>query len=305
MIVSIAVCTYNGQDYLNEQLQSLVNQTYSNIEIIVIDDHSTDDTVDILKRYQEKYPHFSYFQNDVNLGYVKNFEKAISLCNGDYIALCDQDDIWHPDKIEIQLNHIGNHALIYHDSSFIDNKGNLLPGKLSDVYPLYEGNMPHPFIFFNCVSGHSLLFHRKLIPDLLPFDKRYFHDRWIAFIATERGGIKLLTQRLVKYRQHLGSSTDALKIKEQTDLQTDKFFNPLSLNFICSCRDKSLKHSAYLNAILSCFDEKLNVIQKYKLFFLLLSKQDLLFSGLKKSTFSKINYIRKICFLSRHTDSFS
>jgi glycosyltransferase involved in cell wall biosynthesis len=301
MKVSIAVCTYNGQKYLEEQLHSLIHQTYTDIEIVVVDDHSTDDTFKILKDYQEKYPHLKCFQNDVNLGYVKNFEKAISLCEGDYIALCDQDDIWDLDKIELQITHIGNHALAYHDSSFIDEKGDFLPGKLSDVYPMYEGAMPHPFLFFNCVSGHSILFHKRLIPHLIPFDKRYFHDRWIAFIAAERGGIKLIPKSLVKYRQHIASSTDALKIKEGSDQQIEKFFNPLSISFVRNCKDKSVKHKAYFNAILSCFDDKLNIIRKYKLFFLLLSKQELIFFCVKKSYFSKVNYIRKICFLPKHT----
>jgi len=300
MKVSIALCTYNGQEFLEQQLQSLVQQTYPHLEIIVVDDHSTDKTIEILAAYQQQYPFIKYFQNEANLGYVKNFEKAISLCDGEYIALCDQDDIWDLDKINLQVSQIGDHALIYHNSSFVDESGNELPGRLSDVYTLYQGDKPHPFLFFNCVSGHSLLFHRKLIPDLLPFDERYFHDRWIAFIAAERGGIKLTEKNLVKYRQHLASSTDALKLKSEVE-SPDRFFNPLSLAWIVKCRDKTKYYKEYYTAILSCFDENHSINNKYKLFFLLLSKQNLLFFTIKKSKISRINYIRKICFRAKHS----
>ena len=196
-LVSIAVCTYNGERFLREQLDSLVQQTYSNIEIIVVDDCSTDSTIEILKEYAAIYPFLTYLRNERNLGYVKNFEKVIGMCSGEYIALSDQDDIWELDKIELQAAQIGDYAVIYHDSICVDEQGNSLQKKLSDICRLYEGHLPHPFLFFNCVSGHSILFHKRILPDIIPFDVRYFHDRWIAFIASERGGIKLLPKALV------------------------------------------------------------------------------------------------------------
>src|SRR5688500_10348209 len=93
-LVSIALCVYNGEKFLREQLDSLVNQSYPNIEIIASDDRSTDASLLILQEYADRYPYFKFGQNEQNLGYVKNFEKVISLCSGDLIALSDQDDIW-------------------------------------------------------------------------------------------------------------------------------------------------------------------------------------------------------------------
>ena len=85
-LVSIALCTYNGGAYLGEQLDSIVNQSYSPLELIAVDDCSTDNTLDILKEYAAKYPFIKVFVNPENLGYIRNFEKALQLCNGDFIA---------------------------------------------------------------------------------------------------------------------------------------------------------------------------------------------------------------------------
>src|SRR5690606_18169426 len=108
----IALCTYNGGKYLIEQLDSLVKQDYPNIEIIIVDDCSKDTTLSILNSYSLHYPNIKIHVNENNLGYKKNFEKAIQLCNGEYIALSDQDDIWKLDKISKLINSIEKSVLI-------------------------------------------------------------------------------------------------------------------------------------------------------------------------------------------------
>lgn len=127
-LVSIAMATYNGEKYLKEQLDSIYAQTYKNIEVIVCDDCSSDKTVEILDEYKEKYG-LKYYINEKNLGFKKNFEKAISLCSGDFIALADQDDIWIESKIEIFLKSKGIDNLIYMSDylhkNFIDIETNL------------------------------------------------------------------------------------------------------------------------------------------------------------------------------------
>lgn len=297
-LVSIAVCTYNGQRYLKEQLDSLVFQTYQNIEIIVVDDCSTDQTISILAEYEGSNANFNFVINNINLGYAKNFEKAISLCKGKYIALSDQDDIWELDKIEKQVAEIGLHALVYHDSKCIDENGNEIKQNLSDVYRLYEGKSSLPFLFYNCVSGHSMLFTSELIPLLLPFDKRFFHDRWIAFIASERGGVKLIPEKLVSYRQHQTSITDFLKLKEIDDPIKHQFFNQDLIEWAQKCEVSSIKEKRFYKSFLKCFDSQNNIIKKYMLLLLLLANLDLLFYINKKSIISKLNFVRKLCFTS-------
>ena len=300
-LVSIAVCTYNGERFLREQLDSLVRQTYSNKEIIVVDDCSTDNTIEILKEYAAKYPFLSYSRNEQNLGYVKNFEKVVGMCNGEYIALSDQDDIWDLNKIQLQVSQIGDHALIYHDSICVDEKGNSLHKKLSDICRLYEGHLPHPFLFFNCVSGHSILFHKRILSDIIPFDVQYFHDRWIAFIASERGGIKLLPNALVKYRQHSSSSTDLLEIKKKKDDVQLKFFTKPALDWIIKCSNKTTLHKKYFEALIACFKEDGKILKRRKLYSLLVFKSAEVLFVYKKSVLSKANYLRKMCFLSKYS----
>lgn len=211
-LVSIALCTYNGEKYLIEQLDSLVHQTHRNLEIIVVDDCSIDSTVNILEEYSHKYSFIKVYQNEINLGYIKNFEKALSLCAGDYIALCDQDDIWNLEKVTLQVNAIGDSLLIYHDSEFIGNDGLPMDKKMSDVINMYQGNSCKPFLFFNAVSGHACLLKKELLKYSLPFPNGVFHDRWLAYTATNVGSIKYLDQALVKYRQHENSDTNILKL---------------------------------------------------------------------------------------------
>ena len=93
-MISIVMATYNGETYIREQINSILNQTISDFELIICDDCSKDSTVEIIKRYKDKDKRITLVENEKNLGFKKNFEKAISYCKGDFIAFCDQDDIW-------------------------------------------------------------------------------------------------------------------------------------------------------------------------------------------------------------------
>jgi glycosyltransferase involved in cell wall biosynthesis len=299
--VSIAVCTYNGEKHLIEQLDTLVNQSYANKEIIIVDDCSSDGTQNILKQYAGRFPFIDVHYNEVNLGYAKNFEKAISLCKGDFIALSDQDDIWDHQKIEMQVSTIGSYALCYHDSELIEESGISLNKCISGKFNLYEGKYPQPFMFFNCISGHTIMFKKELVKDIIPFHAKYFHDWWISMIATERGGIKLLPQPLVKYRQHSASTTDILGIRTKENIDYT-FFNQENIEFIRLLSGKSIYNKKYFLDFLSCFSSDYSVIKKTKLFYLLLSNYKLIFHMMKKSDFSKLNFIRKISFQRKHSN---
>ena len=119
-LISIAMCSYNGERFIKEQIDSIIAQTYKNFELIIVDDGSKDNTINIIKEYQLKDHRIKLFQNDNNLGFVKNFEKAISLCSGDFIALADQDDVWKKNKLEVFLKNINGNMLIYSDAILID-----------------------------------------------------------------------------------------------------------------------------------------------------------------------------------------
>lgn len=296
-LVSIAVCTYNGEKYLRPQLESLIKQTYPNLEIIVADDCSSDRTIEILEEYQNKYTFFKYFQNKTNLGYKKNFENAVLKCSGEYIALCDQDDIWDANKILAQVSNIGNAAMIYHDSEFIDSLGQPLYRKMSDVLTLYEGTSPFPFILTNCVSGHALLFKRQLLSEIIPFDENIYHDRWIAFVASINGGIKLIPEALVQYRQHDTSETDILKLKKsKKSIKAGMYIAPSTVEMIRGYRFRDSQYSEFFKDFADCFGADYKLRKRSKLFRVLASQMDQIFYSSKKSYISKLNLIRKICF---------
>lgn len=211
-LVSIALCTYNGAAFLKEQLDSILKQQFENWEIVAVDDCSVDETWKILNAYAAKDFRFRLHRNDQNLGYNKNFEKALKLCRGEYIAICDQDDIWHADKLQIQLDAIQENQLVYHDSEFIDHAGKLMNKKISDKFRFYRGNRPEAFLYLNCVSGHSIFMRQSVLPKALPFPSDFHYDQWLALIATKNGTIDFVDQCLVQYRQHQKNNTDMLAL---------------------------------------------------------------------------------------------
>jgi glycosyltransferase involved in cell wall biosynthesis len=236
-LISIALCTYNGEKFLCEQLGTLVGQTYPNLEIVIVDDASTDQTWSILKEFADCYPSIRLFSNSTNLGYQRNFERAFGLCRGEYILVSDQDDIWEKDKVAKLQEAVGDNLLIYHDSTFTDEAANDLGMKMSDKFHMVEGNDSMPFLFFNCVSGHSLMFRRDLLPHILPFPSNCMYDQYIAFVASNRGELKFLPESLVKYRQHQNNSTDILgRKKEKNSLKVarDRMIRENNWLKICS-----------------------------------------------------------------------
>jgi len=203
-LVSIAMCTYNGERFLREQLNSLIKQTYNNIELIIVDDGSSDKTIELIQEYIENDNRIKLYQNENNLGFVKNFEQAISLCSGDYIALADQDDIWYLNKIEVFLTEIKNNILIYSDADLID-KESILTGKqlIRPKKNLVSGRCYKSLLFYNCVSGNTMMFKKELVTKILPIQDGFsFHDVWIAFIASTLGTICYTDKAMIKYRRY-------------------------------------------------------------------------------------------------------
>jgi glycosyltransferase involved in cell wall biosynthesis len=294
-LVSIALCTYNGEKFLAKQLDTLINQTYKNLEIIAVDDCSTDETYAILESCAARYPHLHIYRNKKNLSFSKNFELALSYCKGDFIAICDQDDLWHPQKIELQFNAIGDHILIYHDSEFIDEDDQPMGKKVSDIINLYRGDNPEVFLFSNCVSGHTIFMRRELLKHAGSFDG-YFHDWWLAYVATNIRSIDFLPKCLVQYRQHLKSDTDMLSMKESdkyTDIKEEEDIIR-KRNWLKRCADYAEnKDPAFVKLLLKLFTERPNKIFTFKLGKLMLGHMDNLLFIEKESKEFKVRKIKK------------
>lgn len=212
-MISIAMATFNGAQYLSEQLDSILSQTFSDFELVICDDVSTDDTITILQSYAAKDRRIKLFRNDYNLGFKKNFEMAISLCSGEYIAFCDQDDIWFPEHLEVLKKNIGENDLISADSILFygDEKSKFAKNsiKLSDTngffrFPENQKELLYRFLANTmCTPGHNMLIRREFLIKYLPIpDVVKYHDAWIATVAVIKGKYAYCSQPLTYYRQH-------------------------------------------------------------------------------------------------------
>ncbi|HEU4382309.1 MAG TPA: glycosyltransferase family 2 protein [Anaeromyxobacteraceae bacterium] len=213
-LISIALCTYNGERFLREQVDSLLAQDYPNLEVVAVDDASTDGTVAILEGYAARDRRLRVHRNASNLGFRRNFQKTIARCRGHFIAPSDQDDIWLPAKLRRLLEAMGEAPAAYCDSELIDERGCLLGIRLSDRRILGRIDDPVTLILQNCVSGHAMLFRRSLVARALPLPEGLFHDWWLALVAAGSGGVAYCPEPLVRYRQHGSSVTDIARLRE-------------------------------------------------------------------------------------------
>lgn len=206
-LISVALCVHNGARYLREQLDSVLAQRDVAIEVIALDDASIDTSMEILEEYASRDPRIRYVRNETNLGATRSFERAMSLARGRFIAPCDQDDIWEPDKLARLLAVIGEADLAYCDSAYIDAIGAPTGKCVSDDIDMLAGHEPLTFLFANSVSGHAALLRRELLDIARPFPVHAFHDWWLALCAAARGGIVYLPEPLVRFRRHAGTAS--------------------------------------------------------------------------------------------------
>lgn len=215
------MCTYNGARYLREQLASLAAQTRLPDELVVCDDCSSDETRSLLEEFKARaaFPVRLYF-NEQNLRSSKNFEKAIRLCEGELIALCDQDDVWLPEKLErteATFAASPDVGLVFTDLEVVDE--NLRPlgyrawqsfwvdfGE-REQWLFEQGKALDVLLTRNVVTGTAMAFrvqYRELVLPLPEFDQHLIHDYWIAMLIAAVARLAYIKTPLVKYRAHTG-----------------------------------------------------------------------------------------------------
>jgi glycosyltransferase involved in cell wall biosynthesis len=211
-LVSVALCTYNGAAFLAEQLDSLLAQHHAPLELVVFDDASSDDTWAILEQFSTRFDSARLHRNERNLGLRLNFEQALRACRGDWIAPCDQDDVWAPHKLSRLLQATdAQTTLVYGDSLLVDEAGTPLARKprMSDRYRMVSGDDPRLFALSNCVSGHAALVRRDVVARALPIPDGAYHDWWLAFVAANLGRVVHVDEALVRFRQHAANESGA------------------------------------------------------------------------------------------------
>ena len=216
--IEILLATYNGEKYLNEQIDSIINQTYKNWKLLIRDDGSEDRTLEILKEYEKRDERISILRdNKGNLGFVKNFEELLKNSSEEFIMFSDQDDYWLENKIEKYIGVLENldveklkKPLLIHSNSFVcDEKLNILKKNFVDskVALQYGGN---GYFFAYFVQGSTTLINRKLIDLGLPFLKSVtLHDRYFHLLVEFFGNRIFIDESLIKYRQHRNNEIGA------------------------------------------------------------------------------------------------
>jgi glycosyltransferase involved in cell wall biosynthesis len=225
--ISVAMTTYNGSRFLTEQLESIATQTRLPDELVVCDDRSADDTVSVLERFAKQAPFpVRVFVNDRNLGSTKNFEQAVSLCEGDVIALSDQDDIWVRSRLHktaalfAERQSIG---LVFGNADIIDQNAMRTGSCLwqhsrfrsLQRLQLSHGRATQALLNHNVVTGATMAFRSKFREVILPIPETWVHDGWISLIISFFASIVAINEPLIQYRQHpdqqLGPSDSGLR----------------------------------------------------------------------------------------------
>lgn len=250
-LASIVMATYNGAKFISEQIDSIIAQDYVNKELIIIDDGSNDETVSIINEYIKQYSWMVFIQHKVNLGLVKTFEEGIKISSGEYIFLCDQDDIWLSNKITRMIHLVGDSLLIHSDAKLIDQNRLILCDSYVNTYKDESLETFKDYLLTNNVTGCCAMITRKLIDLALPIpDNFYVHDHYFALVASYYGSIKLIDDKLVLYRQHGKNSMGAAKSGFDIFLQ--------------SSSDIANSYDMILSKKFDKYDEEIKLIRDYR-----------------------------------------
>ena len=199
MNISVCMATYNGEKYIKEQLDSILSQIGENDKLIISDDSSTDNTVQIIKSFKDN--RIKIFENQKFKSPIFNFENALNNATGDIIVLSDQDDIWKANKIETIKKYMHNYDLVLSDADIIDEKGNILHKSFYKLNGSKNGFIKN--IVKNSYLGCTMAFNKKILDKSLPFPKDLpMHDWWIGLISEMYGKTYFIEDKLINYRRH-------------------------------------------------------------------------------------------------------
>lgn len=213
--ISVAMCTYNGGRYLETQLESIASQSRLPCELVVCDDHSTDDTLTILKRFSAQAPFpVHVIQNGLRLGSTRNFDQAIGLARGEFIALCDQDDRWLPAKLERLFEVMQENPFlggVFSDANLIDGDGRPIGSRLFERHKFTPAKQRR---FLSCptstllkhdvVTGATFMFRASIRRYCSPIPSSWVHDGWLAWMIALHARLGLVAEPLIEYRIHSG-----------------------------------------------------------------------------------------------------
>lgn len=223
--IDVLLATYKGEKYLKEQLDSILNQTYQNIRLIISDDCSEDDTRKILKQYEEKDSRVKVYYQNKNIGCIRNFEFLLKQVENEVYMLSDQDDVWKPEKIEKTYEKLIQEKadLVFGDLEVVDSDLKTIYPSFNDFMKLTRKIKKHINSYelnylYNCVTGCTIMSRKKWIDKILPLpttSKYVLHDHWIGLMISLEGKLSYLSEKYIKYRQHEDNEVGTEKISHQ------------------------------------------------------------------------------------------
>ena len=199
--ISVCMATYNGERFIRAQIESVLSQLEENDEIIICDDNSSDGTVKVIEGINDS--RIRFFRNEKNLGYTANFEKALSKSNGDYVILCDQDDVWLEKKVDVVKRKLQEFDFIMSDAKVVDTNLNVIHESRNKYYGVRNGFVRN-FIKTRYL-GCCMAFRKDVLDFALPFPKNRnlcLHDAWISLCAEMYFKTTVIDQPLILYRRH-------------------------------------------------------------------------------------------------------
>lgn len=284
--ISVAVATYNNADFLVEQLNSIVNQTLPPDEIIIGDDASTDNTVEILKDFAEHSPvETKIFFNPVNIGFIRNFNSIIDRCEGDVIFLSDGDDKWMARKIEKMVEVFQTApdvGLVFSNAEYADFNLELLGQTIAnkdlsdeDKLKIEEGKIFEILVKRNIIAGAFSAFkseYRKYFSPL-PYNLSIYHDAWISLVISSMAKVGYIKQPLSIYRQHSAQVTEVFRTEAKKNLNQEAmcekailFYNEKinTLNYLSEILRKIFEENAEIKQLRQSLEVIENQIVNYQ-----------------------------------------
>lgn len=216
------MATYNGEKYLSEQLDSLLNQTYSDFTIYIHDDGSKDNTRAVISEYTEKYANIIQLEYEPCGGSMNNFLSLLARVDAPYYFFSDQDDVWLPEKVELCVNALrqaekengaGTPAVANTDLFITDENLNITDQsfwKVAGIYPQFLRNFNEAAAANGC-TGCAMAFNNAAARSVIPHNgKATMHDSWVCLCALKAGGVMCpISKQLIYYRQHSSNALGA------------------------------------------------------------------------------------------------
>lgn len=234
--ISVVMTSYNGAQFISEQISSILPQLGKDDELIVSDDCSTDNTIALIRSFND--PRIRLFQNSINMGLRRNVAQSMNKANGELVFLCDQDDIWKPDKVDICASALVSHDLVIHNGVFVNKTGQL------QNRTIYQYR--HPVLNYwknlvkNSCIGACMAFRREFLETSLPIPEDIpMHDWYLILCALRlKTRIKIIEDKLIHYRRHEGNSSPTGSRKSRHSILKKVFWRwqLLRETFVCRSR---------------------------------------------------------------------